>query len=283
MNKVAIVADTSHDMTFEMAEKYNIELIPYKLHMGDKEYKDQVDISSRDFYKRMEEEDFLKTSIPSVNDLKEVLDRLEEEGYTDAIILTASDKVTGMYNMSSMLGKDYDKMRVHVINTDQIASPLAILDIYASELRDKGMSAYEIVKEIKRVLPQISVFALFRTLKYVIKGGRFNKYAGMFGMLLGIKPLLALQNGEVTVMEKTRGDKKSLQALVDAVVEKIGTAKRYRMSIFSGNNDKELKLLKKMLKEKIQNAEFYIETELTPVLGVHAGPRSIGASVIILD
>lgn len=283
MSKIAIIADTSHDMTFEIAEKYNIILIPYSLQMGEKEFTDQVDISSREFYQTMEDEEYLKTSIPPVFKVKEVLDKLENDEYTDAIILTSSDKLTGMYNMCNMIKNDYEKLKVHVINSTQIASPILLMDIYAAELRNDGLSAEEIVNEINRIIPQTTTMALFRTLKYVIRGGRFNKYAGMFGMLLQIKPLLLIQNGEVTVKEKIRGNKKSLQSLVDNVIKSIGSAKRYRMSVFAGNNEEELQTLKDLLKEKIENAEFYIETELSPVLGVHAGPKAVGASVIILD
>lgn len=283
MSKIAIISDSSHDMTFDMGKKYGLEVVPYYIQMGDKHLKDQVDIDSREFYRTMESYDTLSSGIPSVQDVIDKLDQIKEKAYTDVIMLTSSDKITGMLGLYQMIKNDYEGLNLHLYNTNQVGSSSGLVAIYAAELRDEGKSVEEIVEELDRVMKKTNIFALFRTLKYLVKGGRFNKYAGMIGTFLHINPLLKEENGEIIVVDKFRGTKKSLQGLINIVEKTIGDSKKYRLAIFSGNNEQEVLTLKEALKEIIEKAEFYIETEFTPVLGVHAGPKSVGVSVMVLD
>ncbi|MCR8968541.1 DegV family protein [Facklamia sp. 7083-14-GEN3] len=283
MNKLAIIADTSQDLKADLAEHYGIELIHYMLQMGDKHYRDQIDIDSRDFYKQMQNHDVLSTGIPPIQDIIDLLDQLVEKGYTQAVVITASLKLTGMRQLYEVVKEQYDNLEIFIYESDYIASITGLLSIYAAELRDAGKSAEEIIAELDRVDADAGIYALFRTLKYVVKGGRFNKYAGMIGTFFNINPLLTIQKGEIEIINKARGKKRSYATLLAAAKEKLKGAKRYKIALFAGNNNEEIAQLQKDLAEEIANAETSIVTELTPVLGVHAGPQSVGISILVID
>lgn len=283
MTKIAIFGDTSQDLNMNLGKEYGIEVMPYKMQMNDEHYIDQVDIQSREFYEKMEKYDVLKTGTPAPQEVVDRLDKLKAEGYTDAIMITCSSKMTGMYNVYSSIKSYYEGINIHLYETDQIASSAALVTIYAAKLRNEGKSLDEILNELERLRPNYTIFALFRTLTYVVKGGRFNKYAGLLGNLLNIHPLLTPIDAEVGVTAKPRGKKKSQNLLVEEVKKYIGDSQRYWLSIFSGNNDEEVAEVEEKLRAEFDRAEFVLRTELTPMLGVHAGPKSLGVAILKLD
>lgn len=283
MSKIAVMADTSFDLTYDIAKKYEIYLVSYQLQLGNSHLKDQIDIQSHEFYDVMNEYETMSTSIPSIQEVINSYQEIGQKGYKDLIVLTASHKVTGMRQLHEIAKVDVPELNIHIFDTDQIASSALLLAIYAKELVDQGKSPEEILEELHYRKQETKIFALFRTLKYLVKGGRFSKYKGAVGTLLKVHPLLTFIDGEIGVVDKVRGRKKSFVSLVTKVKEYINDSQRYRIAMFSGNNSKEITLIKTHLKEELAKAEMVIETELTPVLGVHAGPESIGISVMKCD
>lgn len=283
MNRIAIVADTSQDLDFKTAEKYNIYLIPYYIQMGEDHLKDLVEIDKKTFYETMDSYDILSTGTPPISDVIEKLEELEKKGYQEAILITSSEKLTGMKNVYETV-KSYDlKIDFKIYASNQIAASAGLLAIYAAMLRDMGKTSDQIIVELKEKEPSASIYALFRTLKYVVKGGRFNKYKGLIGAFLHINPICHMDNGEIQIVDKVRGKKKSLDALTRVTKEEIANSKDYMLVVFSGNNKDEIDSLKENLEDEIRNAKVFLETVLTPVLGVHAGPGCIGTSVLKLD
>lgn len=283
MNKIAIVADTTQDLTFELGEKYGIKVIPYMVQMGDQHFRDQLDIDTRRFYETMSQYEVLSTGIPPLQDVTNQLDHLVSEGYTQALVITSASKLTGMRQLYEVVLQQYQGLELTIFESRYVGSITGLLSIYAAQLRDQGHSVKEIYQSLEEKDQKGQILALFRSLKYVIRGGRFNKYAGMIGTFLNINPLLTIKDSEVTILKKARGKKKSFQTLVEAVKDKVKGAKSYYMVLFSGDNAEEIAALKDVLKEEIVNSALCIETELSPVLGVHAGPQSVGVSILILD
>lgn len=283
MKNFAIFGDTSQDLTYELGEKYGIEVIPYTIQMGERHLKDLEDISSREFYQTLDQYDTLSTGTPPLQDVIDRLDKVKAQGVEEVLLITSCAQLTSMYSLYGTIKSHYEGLDLHLFDTDSIGAGAGIISIYAGLLKEKGKSLEEIVQELNRVKGQGSLHALFRTLKYLVKGGRFNKYKGALGMLLNINPLLKVENKEIVVKDKVRGQKGSLSALTRAVKEELEGAKSYYIILFSGDNEEELVELRAKLADQIQGAQVYLETEFTPVLGVHAGPKSIGVATLKLD
>lgn len=283
MTKIAIIADTSQDFTFELGKRYGIEVIPYQVQLDDQHYLDQVDLDSRTFYQRIGQCDRLSTGTPSLQWVIDRLKQLEEAGYEQAIALTSSAKLTGMSQLYGVVQGDFDKLKLTIFDTQSIASGAGLLTLYAAKLRDQGKSVLEIVQALDQASQQLKIYAVFRTLKYLIKGGRFNKYVGMIGSFLNIHPLLTVKEGEVSMISRTRGRNKSFNALVQQIQNVAANHENYYLTIFGANNPREVDQLKTALHKEIDQAELYLETELTPVLGVHSGPEAVGVAILPLD
>lgn len=281
MNKIAIIADTSQDFTFETAKKYGLELIPYYIEIDGTTYRDLIEINSREFYRKIKNCDTLSTGVPPLQDVLDLFERLKSEGYTDVIAITTSAALTGMYAVYGAAVSHETGLNIRIFDTRSVASGAALFAIRASELRAEGKSADEIVTLLEAEKPKVRIYAVFRTLTYLVKGGRFNKYRGMIGNLLHIHPLLCMDNGALGVAERIRGQKKSLKALAEKIREEIGNHRAYKLVFFSGDNQEEVAELRELLRAEIAAAAEFLETELTAVLGVHAGPGAIGACVML--
>ncbi|CDZ74293.1 EDD domain protein, DegV family [Peptoniphilus sp. ING2-D1G] len=284
MKRIEIIADTTQDFTYELADRFGVQLLSYYIEMDGKYYKDLEDINSKEFYKVMQNYEQLSTGVPPVKDVTDLLDELKSEGVEDVICITSSSTVTGMTALYHTVKQSYEGLNIHIYETKHIGATAALMTIRAAELRDAGKSIEEIFKELHRVNDQTKIYAIFRTLSYVVKGGRFNKYKGMIGNFLKITPLLSQDDsGAVVPLEKIRGEVKSLKVFIEAIRKEVGESKKYRLIIFSGDNEREKEILKENIKDLIEKADLFFETELTPVLGVHGGPGAIGCGIMKLD
>ena len=258
-------------------------MIPYYLQMGENSYKDGVDISGEEFYSTVDKYELLKTGIPPVQEVLDTIDSLIEEGYDEFICAHSSSDLTGMVNLYNSVRQMKPEIKIYTVDTRLVGSAAGMFPILAAQLRDQGKTASEIVEILKSLVGKGQVFAIFRELKYLVNGGRMSKAKGLIGSLLKISPILTVKTGEIEIVDKVRGDKKSIQKMVEALKETKGNSKKYFLSLFKGANEEEFQMLKSLLTDEIENAELYYETLLSPVLGVHGGPKVIGASILVLD
>lgn len=283
MNKIAIVGDTSQDLTFELAKDKNIELVSYYIERDGQSLKDLVEINSNEFYSTIDNYADLKTGVPPIADGLELIEKLKNEGYTDVICIASSSKLTGMVGMYNSLKQMVEDINISIIDTDLIASAAGIVVIEAANLRDQGKSKEEIIEQIETLCKQAYIIAAFKTLKYLVKGGRFNKYKGMIGNLLNINPIITLKNGELEILDKVRGSKKSIVTLVENIENISNECNSYKLVLFHGEDFDDYENFKSKLSTVIENAEEVIETRLTSVLGVHTGPKTLGATILKLS
>lgn len=285
MKKLAIVTDTSANLAFDQAKKAGLALIPYSVRMGGVVYQDMVELDSRTFYEQMTNHDDLSTGTPPLTTVSDALEKLHAQGYTDALCLTSAPQLTGMAGLYHALEKAGDcPLKLHPYPTRQIGPAVGLMAMRAAQWRDQGCPVEDILKKLPALDQASDTFALFRTLSYVRQGGRLGHYRNILGNILNIQPVLTInQAGRIELLSKKRGKKRSFQALLDTLEGRLRDIGPYWLSIFSGYNDLERESLKEALAPAIERADFYLERELTPVLGVHAGPGAIGAALLPLE
>lgn len=208
MEKIKIITDSTADLPKDIIEKYDIEVIPLFVSFGDKVYKDGVDIKLEQLFTKIEKENvFPQTSQVNPQRFYEYYKKYIDKGYS-IISIHISSKMSGTYQ-SACLAKDMlDSDNIIVIDSNNVTSGLGLLVIKACKLKDEGLFIEEIVKGVKETIPHIKSVLAFETLDYLVKGGRLSKTAGFIGNVLGIKPILAVENGEMVVKDKVRGSKK---------------------------------------------------------------------------
>lgn len=273
MNKIKIITDSTSDLSKEIIDKYDIEVIPLLVTFGEESYKDGLDINTSQLLRKMENSDeFPGTAQIIPQRFIECYKKYLEEGYT-IVSLHLSSKMSGTYQ-SACLARDLLEAdeKIEIIDSENVTAGLGLLVIKAARLRDEGLEIKEIREQIIRVIPHVKSGLVFEELTNLVKGGRLSKTAGVVGNILGIRPILTVDSGEMAVIDKVRGNKKAIRYVLD-YISKIGM-KEGEPCILAHIENEDIRVpLEKHLQEK--SIEF-IECEVGCVVGVHSGKRACG-------
>ncbi len=213
---VKIIVDSASDILPEEASKLDIVHIPMTVYFGETEYRDAVTLSHREFYEKLIESDVLPTTCqipPSV--FEAVFEDVAAAGDT-AVVITISSKLSGTYQSACIAAEEY-RDRVVVVDSENAALGERILVERAVACRDQGMTAEEIKEVLDAEKSSIRLMALVDTLEYLKKGGRISAAVAFAGGLLAIKPVIAIEHGEVAVIGKARGSKQGNNLLRELV------------------------------------------------------------------
>jgi DegV family protein with EDD domain len=274
---VKIVTDTLSDITGDLAAKLDITVIPLYVRFGEEIYRDRIDITSEDFYRRLVNEPKLpSTTQPTPNDFAEVYKKLAEQ--TDEIlVVVVSSKLSGTYQ-SAMQAKDYlqGKCRVEIVDSLQVAMAEGLIVIAAAEAVKKGANLAQVADMARQAVTRSHLTAYFDTLKYLAKGGRIGKAQGLLGSMLSVKPILTTRDGEMAPLTRVRSLNAGLDYLynVAAGTKKIeGLAVEHTTT--PGDADKLVERLGKIYpKEKIYRSV------ISPVIGTYSGPVALALTVL---
>ena len=209
---IKIFVDSGSSIKQEELSIYNVEVLPLKILINNVEYLDGVDLSMDSFYKALiEDHQFPKTSLPSLEDAKERVLKAVEDGF-DVIVITISSKISGTNNAFNMLFKD--NPRVRVIDSLSAVGGMKILVREAQKYLDKPLDF--ICDKLNALAPRITALAVPETLEYLHRGGRLSMAGYALGTILKIKPILMLKNS-VSVAGKAIGLKSAMKFLVQTL------------------------------------------------------------------
>ncbi|NVF12388.1 DegV family protein [Anaerococcus sp. AGMB00486] len=286
MDKIKIVVDSGNSVDLDEAEKLNIGVIPFKIHFGDETFTDQVDLTSKEFFKKLKKTDKkVTTSIPGVGEFIEILEGYIKEGYNKILCFAISPKLSGMYNMMN-LAKDHidnPNVEIDIINTKIASIPLYFVAKNAA-IKAKNNEDYEtIYKKVLEEIERVNILARVDTLDYLVKGGRLPKPVAQVASFVNFSPIFTMDGGEIKIAKKTIGKKKSFKEFVKLIKDMAKEEKDYILAIAGGESQKEIKDLKKELREEIEKAKIFKEFTIPPVFGVHLGPGSLLCSVLSFE
>lgn len=279
MSKIALVVDTASNMDFEKAEEMGFELLPYSIEIEGEVFEDLTEIPREGFFDRLEKE-HMTTGVPSLGKIQSFMEGLVEKGYSQAIIFTISKETSGMYS-AMRLHSAVEGLETFVIDTRTVGPGVTLLALYARDLMEAGHSFNEITKACTLRREKLGVYATFRTLVYLIRGGRISSFKGHLGEALKIYPLITVEEGKLEQITKARGKAKSQRQMVEKLKEKLEGARDYDLAFFHADNQEEMDLIKEQLAEEIAGAARVMDFPSTSVLGVHGGPKYFGVSYFI--
>ena len=213
---VRFIIDSASDIVPAEAEALGLIHIPMKVIFGEEEYSDSVDLTHREFYERLIENDEIPTTSqinPGV--FMSAYQKVADNGDT-AVVITLSGKLSGTYQ-SAMIALDGFEDKIFVVDSESVCVGERILIQLGLKLRDQGLSAAEIAAELDLQKKHVRVLALLDTLEYLKKGGRISAAVAFAGNLLSIKPVIAIENGEVSLVGKARGSKKGNNLLRELI------------------------------------------------------------------
>ena len=281
MTKIKIVTDSTADLTVDLIERYQIEVLPLTVTLNEVSYRDGVDITRDAFYQLMSTtEEFPTTSQIPPAVFAEAYQRLAAEGVEHIISIHISGDLSGTYQSSVLAGTMVENtVHVHCIDSKSATIGLGPIVLAAARLAEQNLPIAEILETLNRVVEQTAVYFLLDSLDNLHKGGRIGKASHMVGSLLNLKPILSLNEGVISAYEKIRGNKgnKALERLIDILAEKIDPNKKLYCAIgYSDSNALEqAKYIQERLQDKVDCDEF-VYLQIGSVVGAHIGTGAVG-------
>ena len=273
---VKIIVDSTADLTKEIKDR--VEIVPLTLRFGEEEFVDGVTINHKMFYEKLVESDVIPTTSQATPMAFEpYFEKVNEDGDT-AVVIALSSKLSGTYQSATIASENYDD--IYVVDSMSTTIGQGILVEYALSCVDKGMSAKDIADELNRIKDKLIVVAMLDTLEYLKKGGRISAAVAFAGGILNIKPVVAIDKGEIVMLGKARGSKQANNLLVQEI-EKAGGVD-FDLPVLLGYTGLSDALLHKYIEDsKDLWAHSKAELNISPigaVIGTHAGPGAVAVA-----
>ena len=276
---IKFIIESASDISPELAEKLGLIHLSFKVIFGDKEYLDAVELTHKDFYEKLTTTD-ISPSTSQINpaEFEEAYQKVVANGDI-GIVITVTGKLSGTYQSAMIAAADY-KGKIFVVDSESVAIGERLLIMRGLELRDRGLSAEEIVDRLNAEKKKIRLFALLDTLKYVKRSGRVSSLAAFAGTLLSIKPVISMEDGLLSIAGKARGARQG-QKLLYALMDKCGGInfeKPYYFA-YTGLSDSSVKqFIADCPEMKDIPADQVPVSSIGAAIGTHAGPGAIAVA-----
>lgn len=282
MAKIKIMTDSASDITEKAEKELDILIVPFKVTLGDKGYTSRVDFDNEQFYKMMDEFDGMPTHSQITSfEFLEIFERLYKEGYTDVINVTIN-KEGSATNGNSLLATEqfFDenpeakgKFNIYTIDGVSYTGGYGYAVTQAAIKAQRGESAKDIVDFVEDWVRSCTIFFAPYTLKYAKKSGRIPSAAAFAGELMGLRPIMRIQDNKIVTNSKVRGDKNIIPEILKLTANEIIPQTPY--SIVYGKDRSVAEEMAAVMTKKLgyPPVEFY---QIGAAIAINAGPKVVG-------
>jgi DegV family protein with EDD domain len=272
--KIGVVTDSTSDLTPELVLKYDIKVVPLQVIIDKESYRDGVDLTSTDFYRKLETSTALPTtSQPAPGVFLDCYRSLLRK--FDAIIsIHLTGDLSGTVQSARMAREMLPESNIEVIDSESTSMGLGGLVIEAARAINRGMKMDEVVKSIENLRKKVKFLVLLNTLEYIRKGGRVSTLQAFLGSILQIKPLLKLVHGKVELVERIRTRREAIGRIINEFKSQVAVETEGIIAVMHTVAEAEAEKVKTILQETFKNAEIILN-QAGPVLGTHVGPGAL--------
>ena len=282
MKKIGIITDCTCDLTKEMYEKYNIEVLPLYVVMKGKTYQDGIDITTEEMYKLVDKYNELpKTSNVSPAKFEEFF-KYYLEKYESIIYYGIGSDLSGTYQNAKIAASEFDENKVFIGDSKNLSTGIGLLILKAAKYRDEGYSAKEIFEKVNELVPRVRTQFAINTLKYLHMGGRCSGVSKILGTALKLKPIIKVINGKLEVSKKPIGYVRALRTMLDNAYADLDNMDLDHVFVTHTVADDDAKYLKGEL-SKVIPSDCLRETNASGVIATHCGPRTIGILYLVKE
>ena len=270
---VRIVTDSACDLPQRRADALGIEIVPLTIRFGDEEYVDRVELSNEEFWRKVATSPVLpETAAPSPGAFEERFRRLAADGADGVVCINLSSRLSGTMQSAQVAAKALEgQVPVTVIDSLTVSMGLGNQCIAAQELAAQGRSVEEIAEQARSLAAHTKLFGALDTLEHLKRGGRIGAAQATLGGLLSIKPVIEVRDGVVAEAGKVRTRSKSLAHLASKLSDAVNPQKVFVFHAQAPDIEQFLTLVSASVpRDQIEVGE------IGPVIGTHAGPRTIG-------
>ena len=273
---IRIVTDSTADLPAEVAESLGITVVPLYVHFGDEQLRDGVDISSEEFFERLQRESRTPTtSQPPAGAFRDVYRNLAADG-SEIVSIHVSSKLSGTFASAQQGAAGLEGTEVRVVDSGTASMALGMAAIAAVEAAGRGASIDGVVAAAEDLLGRSHMLVIFDTLKYLRRGGRIGRGMELIGTLARLKPIATVRDGEVAAAGRVRTKNKAIEEVLRRFAE---LRPLERAGIVHATTPDECDYVAERLRGLAPEIPI-TQSRIGPVLGVHAGPGVLGATVV---
>lgn len=275
--KIAVVTDSTAYIPQYIIDQLNISVIPLSVNFGDETYREDIDITSEQFYAKMIETKILPTtSQPAIGAFIELYEALEKD-YDAVISVHLSKKFSGTFEAAKSAGNMMKRLKVYPYDSELSAMPQGFYAIRAAELAKEGKDVAEIIEQLDQMKANTRAYFMVDDLSHLQRGGRLTGAQAILGSLLNIKPILHIVDGLIVPYEKIRTRKRAINKIMTMLRDDAQTKRVKRVVFIHANNEDSAIHLRDEFAKDYPEIETII-SHFGPVIGTHLGEGSIGVS-----
>ncbi|GAB4579240.1 MAG: DegV family protein [Anaerolineales bacterium] len=275
MSKIAIITDSTSTIPKQMVAQYQLTVMPQMVIWGEETQRDGIDVQPTDFYKRLAASKVSPTtSQATVASFKEAYEKLHGEGYEILCILISS-KLSGTISSAIQAKELVPEAKVEIVDSLSVAMALGFQVLEVAKRVQAGASLMECKAYAEKATAHTGVIITPETLEYLHRGGRIGGGAKFLATALNIKPILEVKDGRLEAVERVRTRKKVLTRVVEIAAERVGGRTPVRISAVHANSPEDAQFLLDEAKKLLKPTEAFI-TEVSPAIGTHTGPGTVG-------
>lgn len=280
VSKIALVTDSSCDLTSEYLIRHNIQMVPVQLAFGKDTYIDKITITPKEFYRILaESQHYPKTSQPTPGDYLKTYDELWGH-YEQAVSIHLSGAVSGTLQAAHTAAKTIEQHKIRVLDSRSVSVGLGLIVVEAAKAIDEGCDIEEVVKRAERAIRNVRLFIHFATVEYLIRGGRISKSRGLFAKVLNLRPILTLdEQGRAVTVAKVFGEKAGMKKTMQLVCESAMGKRNLRFAVAHANAPEKADWYVQKIKRQFEVNDVMV-VNVSPALGAHAGPGAAGVAFL---
>ncbi len=274
-HRIALITDSTSDLPKEWLQQYEIGIVPLTIIFGDQQYLDGVDLQAEQFYERLSIESAPTTSQPAPKMFLEAYQQAAQRGAEEVLVFTISSAMSGTIESARRAAQD-SPIPVQVIDGKNNSMGLGWQVIAAARVRERGGSREEMLAAAEYVRKNIVYYISLDTIEYLSRGGRISEAARFLNSLLHIKPLIYVRpdSGTVGASLPARSRKAAIDSLYNEVFKRLSSNHPLHITVLHNNALEEAKELAERVQREHSPQEMFISI-VSPVLGVHTGPRAL--------
>ncbi|MBP1961704.1 DegV family protein [Paenibacillus aceris] len=276
MSRVRIFTDSTCDLSEDLIQQYQIEIVPLYVVFEEQSLKDGVSIKPSRLFELVDQTGKLpKTAAPSPLDFERAFEGAIQSG-DDVVYIGLSSELSSTIQNASIAAANFPDDRITVIDSMSLSTGIGVLVLKAAHAAHDGKSVAEIKSMIESLRSRIEVEFIIDTLEYLHKGGRCSSVQHFIGSLLKIRPVVKVINGAMTLKDKVRGKReKALQQLLDNTLAQKDDMDTEFLFVTHALAAEEAAYVKRQIEQQTNVKQVYI-TETGCVVSSHCGPRTVG-------
>ncbi|MBI4285058.1 MAG: DegV family protein [Chloroflexi bacterium] len=275
MPRIAVVTDSVATVPPDLVKKHNIHVAPVHIIWDKVTYRDGVDLTPEQFYRRLRTAKVLPTTSSAVQgEYIQIFEGLR--GKVDGAVVIALTGALGASYTSAVNAKELvEGLPVEVIDsrTAMMAQGFAVLA--AAKVAAAGGTMSDVVQTVRNMMAKVHIYWAMDTLEYLRRGGRVSLPQAVLAGWLRVKPIMAIKDGKVSPEAKAVTKARAIQKLLQFMTDNTSAGKPLHVAIMHGDVPDELEHVKQAVTTRFQCAELLV-SEITPVIGAHIGPGAVG-------